>query len=189
MTFEPFSLPQWRRQSSCVPRWLSRGLTPSRVSCLTQCWMCECDWTGWRNFSGTFYVSARKPSDSIPSWLSPMSRRGTKRRSGPGNRVSVTSTPVRESVQRLRISKYLTCDELRERLTMTPVAAMRRWSSYDFGIGGSRIFARTLSRSSRLASLSPLWTGERDPVDDLIEFQRRMRERFADPVVRDWGRR
>lgn len=148
-----------------------QGLMPPHRICSTACWMYASALTGWRRFSETSCGLEPRLPASTRLYESPWKTPGIRLLFGKELPPSEMSTQALRNVRRLRISKYLTCDDLRERLTRTPVAAMRPWSSLDFGTGGSRMSGKTSSRSSRLANSNLAWTDNgADPLRDLRDW-------------------
>ncbi len=138
------------------------GLTPPRASCSTACWTAAADWTEWRKSCKQPFSFAQLPSaERLLAVTSPRTS-GTPQRSAIATLLFATSTRLRENVLLLRTSKFLMCDELRERLTATPVSAMRRWIGYGCFIGVCKKSGKTFTYSSRLANLNSCWTGDRD---------------------------
>ncbi len=153
------------------------GLTPLRANCWTHCWMSDDASTEWKNYS--------LPRSNYVAWLPASMPYAVFRSTTLGmlslfvsaNQQYEMNTLRLRNVQRLRTSKSLTCDALKELLTSTPVSAMRRWSQFGFVSVGSRMFGRTSSLLSRSVSSSTAWSAENaDIIQDILDFKKRIKE-------------
>lgn len=148
-----------------------QGLMPPHRICSTACWMYASALTGWRRSLEMYFDFEPHPPASTRQYAFRWTTLGTRLLYGSDPHQYETNTQALRNVRRLRISKYLTFDDLREQLTATPVAAMRRWSSYVFGTGGSRMSGKTSSRSSRPGSSNRAWTDSgSDPIQDVCDW-------------------
>ncbi len=137
------------RQFSYAWRLLSRPLMPPREDCSTFCLTPGVDWTEWKNFSTWGYVC--EPQQLVVQQLAAMWLKtpGMPQRSRTEMLRCATNTPALRNVRRLQTSRYLICDELRERLTVTSVSAMRRWNNFVFSIEACKRSGKTFTHSSR----------------------------------------
>jgi hypothetical protein len=161
------------------------GLMPLRMSCSTACWMSDAAWTEWKNYS--------RPRYDYVAWL-PESTHYAVFRSRTLGIVSLfssaavrsgMSSQVQKNVQRLRISKSLTCDALSVRLDSTRGSVMRQSRHFDYGYAGYPTFDKTSRQSSRSDSSSQAWTVEpslpwsdsrSDPIQDMRDMVTLIRE-------------
>lgn len=177
--WEPHSTDTPPRSRDYVWRLISHDLMPLRGRCLTFCSTYAGSWTAWK--SCWVMLCKSEPWLGDEQWRSHtrLTTLGMPPQSGREMLLFAMNTPALESVQRLRTSKYLTCVGLRELLTASPVAAMRRWSSFGYAIEASRGSGKTSCRSFEHGNGNQLWSADHapEPIQDIREWQRRMRER------------
>jgi hypothetical protein len=138
------------------------SVRPLRRTCSKACWMSDSAWTEWKSFSLPRPEFVAWRPDSTPSVESSLTTLGIKLRPRPGSQQYETNTAALKNVQQLRISKSLTCDELRDELTLLPETAWTPSLSSVFATTASRGFGKTFLRSSVLDSSRPPWIGDRE---------------------------
>lgn len=136
------------------------GLMPLRANCSGHCWMSEPAWTEWKSYSRPRCNYVVWLPGSTPYSIFRSATLGTRSLFVSARQQSETSTQARKNVQQLSMSRSLTCDALKERLTPTPGYVRRQWSRFDFGSVGSKMSGKTSSRSSAFTSSSQPWSGE-----------------------------
>lgn len=152
------------------------GLMPLLASCSTYCWLSGATSTEWKNYSLPRYNYVAWQFGSMPFSVFRSTMLGTRSLFASGQEQSEMSIRVRKSAQRLRISKFLTCDVLNAQLSEKSVSAMRRWSLFDFAIRVPRSYGKTSSLSSASVSSNPLWNAEgSDPIADLKKWKEEVR--------------
>lgn len=117
--------------------------------------------------------------------------------SGSDNWVYEMNTQALRNVQRLRISRFLTCVALRELLGRACATVKMPSRQYVYGCGDWEMFAKTswlsFGRGNGKQALIDEYrpTGRvtwddpgSDPLQDIKDF---MAWRDEDPIVRDWG--
>jgi hypothetical protein len=105
--------------------------------------MSDAAWTEWKTYSrARSSYGASFPGGTPYSVFKSMTL-GTRSLFASGVQQHETSIQAQKSVQRLRISKSLTCDDWNERLTYSCVSVMRQSSRSGFGTGGLVMFERT----------------------------------------------
>ncbi len=160
---------EWERESPDLPA--------PRQTCSNACWMSDDAWTAWKNSTETLFDSEPQLSD-YPQLAEFKSKTlSTRLLFACVLRLTATSTQARKNVRRLRISKSLTCAELREQLTERPVSAMRHRNSSSSAITGCRQSGKTSSLTYVYSSGKTLWTAENsDPIQDMRDWTARMKE-------------
>lgn len=131
-----------------VSEWVHKchDLMPQRANCWIHCSMSDAVWTEWKNYSLPSSSFAEWPHGSTSRFaIKPMTP-GMKLRCGSDSMQSATSIQVQRNVQRLRISRSLTCADLNAALTYTPVSAMKPSSPFGSVSGVSATCGRTFWR-------------------------------------------
>lgn len=169
------------------------GLTPLRGRCSKACWMSDAAWTEWKSYSRPRYNYVAWLPESTPFSIFKSARLGTRSLFNSANTQSEMSSLALKNVQRLRISKSLTCDDLSVRLASSSPTAIKPWINYDFGIGVWKDFdticwqscARGNGKQALTGEFRPqpalMWSDENaDFVTDIRAFKTEMMRRYRE---------
>lgn len=172
--------------SPSVYEWVRNfhGLMPLRGSCWTHCWMSDAASTEWKSFSRPDWNYVAWLPGSTPHSVFKSMTLGTRSLFVSAKQQYEMNTQVLKNVQRLRILKCLTSDDLNARLTETSVSATKPSRAFVYGIVAPRIYGKTSLQLSRSVSSSQLWSAEgSDPIQDIVDWKRRMREEYEEAGV------
>ncbi len=155
------------------------GLMPLRASCSTACWMSGAASIEWKSYSRSHYNYVAWLPESTPHAIFRLPMLGTRSLLNSAAMVSGMSTQVRKNVQRLRTSKFLTCDVLSAQLEKSSPCAMKPSRRFVYGIEVAKGFGKTSLQSFVSANSSRLWSDEgSDPIDDVRRWQQLMLEEY-----------
>lgn len=167
------------------------GLMSLRENCSKGCWMSDAAWTEWKSYSRPRYNYVAWLPGGTPYSIFRSATLGTRSLFNRGSMQYEMSLQARKNVQRLRISKSLTTDDLSVRLAASSSPVTRPWSSSGSGSADWRdsdtiswqYCGRGNGKQALIDEYVPsgktLWDSENaDILADVIAFKGRARHNF-----------